>query len=476
MNQETNKNNWQKKLTEQEDPLDIQQFWDKLEPQLPPQKKQRKGAWWIWPSLALIGLGLSVLFALLSKQKAEMAASISSNPVVQNIDVRPDTQINSDVNHSSTPELSRQPDNQTDNATSPKNQRKITNGKNETNRKSIDHTSKQILSADEIHPLLNSASKHQQTPQSTSEKVVQSVSFVQGSEYQKLGKGNSVSELPLSVDARHESVVDALSSRDIQMINIIPGSWSPKGFLLENQNTKTDWQWALTLSGGPGFGLRQLTSTDPAFTEWIEQRRDQESVLESWQVRGMVEVVSPGGFVVETGLQWTRQNERLDWSRDSSVWEWGHADGLLVDQNGGTQPWADTAWQYYTLTRTIRHYNRISTLEIPIGLGYQISNHRWSARVTGGVLINLDQQASGVSIHPDGWPVEWQRTNDPKLATHMGLGYYGHLRFAYDMRAKVTVFIQPSYSAYPGDRQTGNSYSLKYGQANFQIGLQWKLN
>ena len=467
MNQETNKNNWQKKLTEQEDPLDIQQFWDKLEPQLPPQKKQRKGAWWIWPSLALIGLGLSVLFALLPKQKEEMAASISSNPVVQNIDGRPDSQINSDVNYSSTQELSRQPNNQTGNATTPKDQRNIANRRNETNRKSIDHSTGQKNSFDDIHPPLNSASKHQQTAQSTSGKVVQSVPFVQGSEYQKLGKGNSVSELPLSVDARHESVVDALPSRDIQMINIIPGNWSPKGILLENQNTKTGWQWALSLSGGPGFGLRQLSSTDPGFTEWIDQRRDQETVLESWQVRGMVEVVSPGGFVVETGLQWSRQNERLDWSRDSSVWEWGQADGLLVDQNGGSTPWSDTAWQSFTLTRTVRHYNKISTLEIPIGVGYQLNNRRWSLRATGGILINLNQRASGVSIHPDGWPVQWQSTNNLKLANHLGLGYYGHLRFAYDLFDKVSVFIQPSYSAYPGDRQTGNSYSLKYGQANF---------
>lgn len=456
--------------------MDIQQFWDKLEPQLPPQKKQRKGAWWIWPSLALIGLGLAVLFALLPKQKEEIAASIPSNPVEQNSNVLPDIQINSDVNNSSRQELSRQPNNPTGNTTTQINQRNIANRSNETSQKSLDRSTRQKKSSDEIDPPLNSGYKNQQSVKSTSGKVVQRAPVVQEPEYQKLGKEKSVSEFPLSVDARRESVVNALPSRDIQMINIIPGNWSPKGILLENQITKSGWQWALSLSGGPGFGFRQLSSTDPAFTEWIDQRRDQESVLESWLVRSMVEMISPGGFMLESGLQWTRQNERLDWSRDSSVWEWGHADGLLVDQNGGTQPWADTAWQSYTLTRTIRHYNRISTLEIPIGLGYQMSNRRWSARVTGGVLINLNQRASGVSIHPDGWPVQWQRTSDPKLATHLGLGYYGHLRFAYDLLDKVAVFIQPSYSTYPGDRQTGNSYSLKYGQANVQIGLQWKLN
>ena len=58
MSQEQQHKGWRKKLEEREAPMDVHQFWDKLEPQLPQQKKRRILAWWIWPAGLLIGISL----------------------------------------------------------------------------------------------------------------------------------------------------------------------------------------------------------------------------------------------------------------------------------------------------------------------------------------------------------------------------------------------------------------------------------
>ncbi len=476
MNQEINKNDWQNKLKSEETPMDIQQFWNQLEPKLPPQKKQRKGAWWFWSALVAVGLGVAILSVLLPTGQDDLVDDLVLNPVEQKVEARTELPMNGDLNSAATPEFSIKSNSQIE-ATSAQNNH-VNNSKNNptTTSESVDRTDVQNRVSGRIKPLTNARNNESQVAMSQSENEIQGTPVVQGPENQKKVTDNRVPELSHLLNTDQQIALVILPRRDIQLTEFIPDSWSPKHILPGGQNKKPVWQWAIALSGGPGIGIRKLSSKDLAYDGWIEQRRDQESVLESWQVRAMVEVVSPGGFVVEGGLQWSRQNERLDWSRDSSVWEWGQAEGFLVDQNGGTQPWADTAWQSFTLTRTIRHYNKISTLEIPIGLGYQWSTGRWSVRATGGVLINLNQRVSGASIHQDEWPVQWQSTTDTKLLTHLGLGYYGHLRFAYGLRDRINVFIQPTYSSYPGDRQEATSYSLKYGQANFQIGLQWRLN
>ena len=157
-------------------------------------------------------------------------------------------------------------------------------------------------------------------------------------------------------------------------------------------------------------------------------------------------------------------------------WAWGLGEGLLVDPNGGTQPWSDSTWNSYSVTRTIRHYNRISTLEIPLGVGHQISLGRWAARASVGALFNLSQSTSGRSIHEEQWPVYWGDPFGPKLKTKLGIGAYGSAQLSYRFTNAMSVFAQPAFTFYPGDRQEGGSYSLKYHQANLLVGLRWNLN
>ncbi|MCF8238683.1 MAG: hypothetical protein K9I85_11035 [Saprospiraceae bacterium] len=471
MSQEQQKKDWQKKLSEREAPLDVQQFWNNLEPQLPLQKKRRGIAWWIWPAALLIGIGMATAFYLSDGQIAiHEGESLRTEKNIQ--------ETNPIVEHA--------PEHQeihTELST-------IGNERHGEVFNSDQEEAKNVISApaQEAIPVRTHARStgHTQTnhDQLRVKKTVGRNSVAENIQDKPQDQGVSslitnkvTEEMKMNGDIHgSESEVALLSQNTIDLLDIQPVSYAPDFVEMNPQPGPQAWTWAIGLAAGPGVGFRQLTSSGPANASWISQRNQEESVLESWQIRGMVEVVHPNGWLLEIGLQWTHQNERLDWSRDSMNWAWGLGEGFLVDPNGGTQPWADSTWSFYSLTRTVRHYNRISTLEIPVGVGYQISRGRWSARASVGALINLRQSASGRSIHPGQWPVYWGETFGPNLKTSLGIGAYGHVQLSYQFQNRLHGFIQPSFTFYPDDRQEGNTYSLKYNQANLLVGLRWNLN
>ena len=58
MNQDQQPQDWRKKLTDQQAPMDVDRFWAQLEPQLPPQRKRRAFWWWMLPVGLLVAGGL----------------------------------------------------------------------------------------------------------------------------------------------------------------------------------------------------------------------------------------------------------------------------------------------------------------------------------------------------------------------------------------------------------------------------------
>ncbi len=470
MSQEQHNMDWQKKLEEQKAPLDVQQFWNKLEPQLPPQKKRRILAWWLWPTLLLFGAGVATTFYVTN---GGVTYSNSEPFKVENKEQTKEVLTEQDIRELQKQDLGGSP------AEIELTKGTSSAGKNKGTLSDVNKTL-EFFSQSKKMPLEGQVQKADQLFHD----LAKEESGIATMENRKMAQSQIRMDLPTKENGNNQNYSDRVHRQGVSMLpqgkrqflSIESVSLLP-GFMASTPPPAGKaWTWAISLAGGPGVGLRQLTSSDPASQSWIEQRNLEERVLESWQIRGMAEVVHPSGWLLETGLQWTRQNERLDWSQDSMNWAWGLGEGLLVDPNGGTQPWSDSTWNSYSLTRTVRHYNQISTLELPIGAGYQINRGRWSVRATVGALINLRQTASGRSIHKAQWPVYWEGPFGPKLKTKLGIGAYGNAQLSYQLQSKMSAFIQPSFTFYPDDRQVGSTYSLKYNQANLLVGLRWNLN
>ena len=475
MNQDHQTPNWRQKLTDQEAPMDIHRFWDQLEPRLPRQRRRRLLWLWLLPVGLLLAGGVYWWNSSGKKKGSDLAIQPLSSiqePVAKPYgESMPEASVTG--NH---PKLKTSEDNlagrhadqekntsasttsqvdQTDMAGHPRVRKRDTRKQNtdvlSENRQPplerlTDLSEPGLLSA-------NQANKTQTEPEVASD-------------------DSGTGKLHLS-----DLSVGLLSLRSINLLAtdqpaLPENARGPQVKLPANPR----WTWAVTAGGGPGIGIRSIRATDQGNSNWISEREKTEKLLESWQVRVMGEVVSPAGFYLEAGLQWTRQNERFDWSTDSLSWTWGPAAGFLIDDQGGKQPWQDTTWSSYNLHRQVRHYNQISTIDLPIGIGYERRMGDWSFRVGGGLMINLNQTSSGRSLHPAGWPGYWENEPVFALKQNIGMGYYGQLRISRVLFADLDLYLQPGWSAYPGHRQMDDRFTLRYDHIHLLAGIRWRLS
>lgn len=462
--------NWRKKLTGQEAPMDINQFWDRLEPQLPPQRKRRALWWWLLPAGLLIAGGL-FWWGSPIKHTGDMGDAVDRALIQQpstGSDEATSGYRKSSTTGSSGEEAGRETRGTDDHSVQegPAPQGPSTKSGPEEKISRPARSGTEALTKDgPLEGQTGTKTFREKTPGAEERTIV--------SKEDPVGSSALLSERSLD----EIRAVQLLPSLHIGLLNSVPPVLKDILFdLATAEPAAPGWTWALTASGGPGKGFRSLQARKEDDADWMAKRKQTERLLESWQVRMMGEVVSPWGVYLEAGLQWTRQNERFDWSRDSVSWAWGPATGVLVDGQGGFQPWQDTAWASYTLRREVRHYNRISTVELPVGLGYARSMGNWSIRAGGGLMINLQQSSSGRSLLPQNWPGYWDDEADLALKRRLGLGYYGQIRVGRALLPGLEAFVQPTWSAYPEDRQTGDRFSLRYGHLHLQTGIRWRLS
>ncbi|HRW74720.1 MAG: hypothetical protein H6568_04305 [Lewinellaceae bacterium] len=473
MNQDQQPQDWRKKLTDQQAPMDVDRFWAQLEPQLPPQRKRRAFWWWMLPVGLLVAGGLFWW----SGQQTELAdeshvghgAFIPSHSAIT--DEQPPVEgsgVSSEIPTTSEVAGSGSADQGSPRRSSSHSlQRSGSGAQLSSGQENDGHLHTVSTMGPESHSHDHVEENNRDNPLETRRQ-----SF-------PTDEPNGLSETVIPMPARQE----------IQQVMTLPAvligelAYRPPALqeaVIERSlaaPVRSGWEWALVASGGPGMGIRSLQAERVEDADWIADRKRTERLLESWQVRLMGEVVTPQGVYLEAGLQWTRQNERLDWSKDSTSWTWGPATGFLVDDQGGSQPWQDSAaWSSYSLRREVRHYNRISTIEVPIGLGYEHRLGVWSIRAGGGLMINLRQSFSGRSLLPQGWPGYWEQEEDLALRSRIGLGYYGQIRVGRRLLPGLEMFVQPTWSAYPGDRQEGDQFRLKYDHIHLQTGIRWRLS
>ena len=462
--------NWRKKLTGQEAPMDVDQFWDRLEPKLPPQRKRRALWWWLLPVSLLLAGGLFWWGS--HRTGADDMGDSADRALIQE----------HSNGHDESTAGSRKPSmilppgeeevegimGSDDHLVQQSVDLRSPSGESGPDEKIAepDRSRTKALSTDS--PLQDDkwAGIFMELPVDTRSTPVVSAGETVGSP--ALGTGRTLDGI--GTTRILPSLQIGLLSAGLPVLDDIVFN------LASAKPTAPGWTWALTASGGPGMGIRTIQAVQDQDAGWIDARQQSEKGLESWQVRMMGEVVSPWGVYLEAGLQWTHQNERFDWSKDSVSWAWGPATGVLVDGQGGSQPWQDTAWSSYTLLREVRHYNRISTVELPIGLGFAHKMGAWSIHAGGGLMINLQQSFSGRSLLPQNWPGYWDDEAELTLKGQLGLGYYGQIRVGRALLSGLEVFVQPTWSAYSGDRQAGDRFSLHYAHVHLQTGIRWRLS
>ncbi len=162
---------------------------------------------------------------------------------------------------------------------------------------------------------------------------------------------------------------------------------------------------------------------------------------------------------IETGIAFNRsisQFNRIIETKDSII--------IRNDIFQGQKVMADA-------TRTIVHHNKLSTLRIPVSLGYQFNNDQWSFGTSAGIAINFTQKYSGRVINDNNIVINYpsgEGTDAP--ANPIYLSYHLNPYINYELNTSLSLQLQPSFGFHQfgktelyGVKHTGWSTGIRLG-------------
>jgi len=223
--------------------------------------------------------------------------------------------------------------------------------------------------------------------------------------------------------------------------------------------------WTAEIGGIVSMPLRNVRS---------EAGQTEERGLESLGLQGLVGYHLPGGLSVRTGLLAHRVNTRLrsEITEMTTVPTEGvvriihHPDGSRSEQLGTIQVPGEQ-------TTTTTYYNQVSSVDVPLLIGYRLADNRFGLTVEAGPVFNLASGGKGhQQISADGF----QSLSDGyylKRRTGVGLlaGVSGEYRLNEKTMLTAGLRVQTLAGGFenPATTTTKTAYSLLGLQVGYRV-------
>lgn len=225
---------------------------------------------------------------------------------------------------------------------------------------------------------------------------------------------------------------------------------------------------------GLGIGLRQLNLEDKRYFELLENKKDLENSRQNTSVALHVGVLWNKGVSVSSGIEFFNQIEKYRYVDNFAI-----IDEPLIAYDtvyiGGQEIIRIDTISDYTIGRhTYQHFNTIKSIDIPIIIGYEFPLKNWIISTRGGVYINIMQEQEGQVAGFEKTPVFIDSESVPyAYKTRMGIGYYGELGIAYNLKNNWEIGVYPRIRYNPASiLKDGSGLSQKYTQFNINLGLR----
>ncbi len=225
---------------------------------------------------------------------------------------------------------------------------------------------------------------------------------------------------------------------------------------------------------GLGIGIRQLNLGDKRYFELLENKKDLENPRQNTSVALHVGVLWNKGVSVSSGIEFFNQTEKYRYVDNFAI-----IDEPLIAYDtvyiGGQEIIRIDTISDYTIGRhTYQHFNTIKSIDIPIIIGYEFPLKNWIISTRGGVYINIKQEQEGQVAGFEKTPVFIDSESVPyAYKTRMGIGYYGELGIAYNLKNNWEIGVYPRIRYNPASiLKDGSGLSQKYAQFNINLGLR----
>lgn len=481
MNPNERDDRWRNALDRHPSPLDTDRFWQSLEPRLP--QRRRKKRWPVWWSFLLAGILLVAGWMLTSRDIGLDSATASLEEIPSPVKATGQAPVDAQIpdSGSSADREAGVPDAGSGMTTS-------RSGEGEPSSRATGEFGPGPGGTPHTSPVSGMPVSSTERIRETETSEQEGTPAIRPSSL-PMALGETPGEPPtqhaLSLSAPEGEPAASMVHKQEKMtglptlLNGVEGAFpvTGAGQPLPLQRVFHSWQWFVDVVGGAGFPSRDFKAVTQEGAAIVADRRSKETTLLSWSAGADVRWYSPSGIFLQSGIRYHEIRERYDWQGTETRYSWEYAEGGLWSGGEITQSWADSTWVARHLTRTVRHYNRVATWDVPVLLGYRHVWGTWSGDVALGAQFNLSQKVDGRSSGTDGRPAYWNEDAALMYRPRLGWGAVLQGRLAWYPRLGYGVFIQPVWQWLPDSRTDPNmtGYKTRYHMFYLQSGISIRL-
>lgn len=191
------------------------------------------------------------------------------------------------------------------------------------------------------------------------------------------------------------------------------------------------------LLASPDIALRSIRPKEEQSVPLALKRLETESIRQSYTLGARLTTVSPHGWSLRSGFQYTQINERFAYEGET---EERIIIKIIYDDQGqiiGT----DTVYESYTPYYASHNVYRL--FDIPLMAGYQIDMKRFALTFHGGLYFNLFLSPEGTFFSPEMQPVAFSEI--PAFRKRASLSLAAAFGINYRLTSRLELLFEPRF-------------------------------
>ncbi|MEO6489215.1 MAG: hypothetical protein ABIO04_04670 [Ferruginibacter sp.] len=219
--------------------------------------------------------------------------------------------------------------------------------------------------------------------------------------------------------------------------------------------------------GGPDHSFRSITDTGNSV--YMKKREESSTFSSAFSAGIRYTKVFNNGMSFRTGLNYSQINEKFKYQEGNIIQV-----VYITNANGDTTGSFSTSATRYKTT-----YNKFKTIDIPLLIGYEVENGRFTFNFNAGAIVNIYSWQRGDVLDTAYKPISittGKGSSPYQFKTNSGIGFLAAASIYYKLTDRMHLLAEP-YFRYNFSPASKSDLTLKqkYNTAGIRLGLRFDL-
>lgn len=228
--------------------------------------------------------------------------------------------------------------------------------------------------------------------------------------------------------------------------------------------------WLMDVYGGPSFAFKELSTSDPEYKDYVQQRLDTERPSWAFNAGVRATLLFDRHFMLRSGLHYEQITEIFEFAKLNTV-----VVDLQRTWNAMSGMWVEETLKVRNGTAYFKAYDRFGMLDIPLMAGMELRKGRTGFNINAGVSFNVLFWKRGAIMNTQGVPRYFTPGYIDAIDVYRSrtsLSPTASIQWFYHLQPRLRVFAEPYYRQIV-QPVTVQGYPVwqQYGVGGIRLGL-----